>query len=575
MKPNSYLFLYTIGPVQSFIARARKTRDLWSGSALLSELSLKTVLYAQQKFKAQPIFPRIDGGKKFMPNRFLVMIETDKIEEVGKQLEQYTRKLLEQRANDVLKHVKKMPPSFDEQIKKFLQIYWVAIPCENGEYPEKFSEIERLLAAVKNVRAFEPLREPQGRKCSLSGERIALFYNERNKPSGIVPEAVPVGGFRLTPGEALDAIGFLKRCYQPANADKSLSFPSTAEIALSEFLARFPKPQLLSDYKKLFEGEGYSFDAQLFFEENLTEQYFRKYGIEVDPEKAKELLEKIKKEAQKENLIFQKYYAIVMLDGDNVGAWLSGSKFNSKSKFSRDNLLEYHTHVSKQLGLYAQEVEKLFSAHKGKGALIYCGGDDVLAFVNLAHLAPILKNLREKLPDLDGTGRYTATAGVVIAHYKIPLSEVLKWVRKIEKEAKDRDQNKDKLAIAVLKHSGEIEKCVIPWYLLDNTPVLDILQKLHNAWRGELLSTNFVRQLFNSFHRLLDTEGDFMHKNLLSVEMERLVKRSVLNKGKTGEGKEYIDALVKQLNQFLVENPKLKDFMSFLGIADFMERKVK
>ena len=34
-----YLFLVSIGPVQDFIASARRTRDLWFGSWLLSELS--------------------------------------------------------------------------------------------------------------------------------------------------------------------------------------------------------------------------------------------------------------------------------------------------------------------------------------------------------------------------------------------------------------------------------------------------------------------------------------------------------------------------------------------------------
>ncbi|NTW88345.1 MAG: hypothetical protein HGB26_04300 [Desulfobulbaceae bacterium] len=37
MSAQQYLFLFTIGPVQSFIAQARKTRDLYAGSAILLE----------------------------------------------------------------------------------------------------------------------------------------------------------------------------------------------------------------------------------------------------------------------------------------------------------------------------------------------------------------------------------------------------------------------------------------------------------------------------------------------------------------------------------------------------------
>src|SRR5579885_1733207 len=36
---EDYLFLVSIGPVQTFIASARRSRDLWFGSTLLSELA--------------------------------------------------------------------------------------------------------------------------------------------------------------------------------------------------------------------------------------------------------------------------------------------------------------------------------------------------------------------------------------------------------------------------------------------------------------------------------------------------------------------------------------------------------
>ncbi|NTV19455.1 MAG: hypothetical protein HGA83_08510 [Bacteroidales bacterium] len=37
MPAQQYLFLFTIGPVQSFIEQARKTRDLYVRSAILLE----------------------------------------------------------------------------------------------------------------------------------------------------------------------------------------------------------------------------------------------------------------------------------------------------------------------------------------------------------------------------------------------------------------------------------------------------------------------------------------------------------------------------------------------------------
>ena len=47
----NYLLSVTVGPVQDFIAAARRCRDLWFGSYLLSEVS-KAAAKALQKQRA-------------------------------------------------------------------------------------------------------------------------------------------------------------------------------------------------------------------------------------------------------------------------------------------------------------------------------------------------------------------------------------------------------------------------------------------------------------------------------------------------------------------------------------------
>ena len=57
------IFEFSIGPVQSFVAQARRTRDFWAGSYLLSWLTgvgINSVLRADQH--AEAIFPSIQGG---------------------------------------------------------------------------------------------------------------------------------------------------------------------------------------------------------------------------------------------------------------------------------------------------------------------------------------------------------------------------------------------------------------------------------------------------------------------------------------------------------------------------------
>ena len=51
-----YLIEIAVGPVQEFIASARKLRDLWFGSTLLSELS-KCVAKSMQSQGCSLIFP--------------------------------------------------------------------------------------------------------------------------------------------------------------------------------------------------------------------------------------------------------------------------------------------------------------------------------------------------------------------------------------------------------------------------------------------------------------------------------------------------------------------------------------
>ena len=53
---NEYVLIVSIGPVQGFIAAARRSRDLWSGSWLLSEMA-KACAKSLYEQKAELIFP--------------------------------------------------------------------------------------------------------------------------------------------------------------------------------------------------------------------------------------------------------------------------------------------------------------------------------------------------------------------------------------------------------------------------------------------------------------------------------------------------------------------------------------
>lgn len=87
---SQFLFLFTVGPVQSFIAQARKSQDLYSGSFLLSHLSdiaiykLKTLVSS-----CDLIFPNKEIASK--PNRFIAKIECEDPEKIGSELHNFVQ----------------------------------------------------------------------------------------------------------------------------------------------------------------------------------------------------------------------------------------------------------------------------------------------------------------------------------------------------------------------------------------------------------------------------------------------------------------------------------------------------
>jgi len=561
-----YLLLLTIGPVQSFIAEARKTQDLYAGSRLLSDLI--DLAIDELPKGSEVVFPHKNIRSK--PNRFIAIVETEKPKKVGKRIESKIRDKFKELAQKLFIQEfagKQKPADFYKQIENFLEIYWIILPYKDN-YSAIYENIEQTLGAIKNIRTFNQI-EQRGRKCSLCGKRSVLVYKKttnNKRPAYTLDDALELKNFKLIRGEGLCAVGFVKRFY------KNLSFPSTAAIASMDWVSKIEDKELIS-YKSLFND----FDEQLFYEENLTRKYLEKYGHFKGEEELKKA-KKILKDLYQKYGTPKKYYAMIMLDGDDMGKWLSGESLENKIK-----LKEFHQGVSEKLGKYADEVNKIIN--KSNGQCVYAGGDDVMAFLNLESLFCVLKKLREKFPKFENLGfktndKSSASAGIVVAHYKTPLSEVLKWARKMEKEAKEKG-NRDAFGIAVLKHSGEINKTVYKWKIKDKWTV-DIMQSLILELKDDEngFSNKFIKVLQEEFNRIKQIEKDIM----LKTELKRLLKRAYKNKEEKLKKEEkvkmwteelfslYCESYLVDLKTYLVKLEK-DNFFSFLNITDFIATK--
>jgi len=231
------LFLFTINPVQSFIEQAKKTHDLWAGSKILSDLcdvAIKTI----KDIGGEIIFPAESIKQK--PNRFLAKIEAnkDKLDEIKEKVinrfSHISSELLYEYINPNDREL------IREQIANHFYINWVILPYDEKNYKEAYKDIESNLGAIKNVRMFNQTTEEAGRKCSICGERNALFYKKK--------------GF--TENEGLCGVCYTKRLYK-----KNKSFPSLAEICIMDIMEKLNNTKY-KEYKEKFEVYS-DFDEEL------------------------------------------------------------------------------------------------------------------------------------------------------------------------------------------------------------------------------------------------------------------------------------------------------------------------
>ncbi|MFN4254815.1 MAG: type III-B CRISPR-associated protein Cas10/Cmr2 [Saprospiraceae bacterium] len=581
------LLLFTLGPVQSFIAQARKTQDLYAGSRLLSDL----IKVAIEAANGTLIFPHKGDA---MPNRFLMELSeaqnTGDLQAFGQKVENAVRDKWREIAEGSLKGLRK-PDGFDQQITSHLEIFWVIEPLGNN-YKAALDSLERQLAAIKNVRAFAQFNwqndveaGERGRKCSLDGQRNVQFYRPKNgqkiratdSPLFSTEGGVCIQDFPskvLQPGEGLSAVSFVKRKYERNGA-----FDSTAEIALLDALNSLEKDTagsiLLREYRTQMFSE---FNAQLFYKDSLTSDFLNKQGIlpkngHDDLEKVREKLNALEKASA---FKFQKYYAVLTFDGDDMGKWLSGEKQKDQSQ-----LRAFQTKFAECLADFAKAAKTRLDS--GSGQTVYAGGDDFLGFVNLNHLLPVLADLRrlfsEKVdtPLTDfKTEKISFSAGICVAHYKEPLSLVLQEAKNAQKAAKNLDK-KDAFAISVIKGSGESHTTALPFG--ENAENVVRLESLVCALVKEEFSNNFIKTMRLEFERMMDfgvektefeDKGKF--KEIFETEFARLLKRAANNDEKKAEAKqkaEYWMKFIRPGKDFSVEN-----FFQTLHVADFFQRQL-
>lgn len=523
----SQYFHFTLGPVQGFVSQARRTRDFWAGSFLLSWLS-GVAMAATKKMGGEIVFPVppkdyldwiVTGNgagepprQGSIPNRFKAEVPEGFD---GRAVEQAVRDAwlalaqhvldtdLQGVAGDASRAV------WDRQHKNFWEISW-AVTQEDA--------VSNLLDRRKNWRNHLPPPEP-GVKCSImegwqelsgiegmsrddNGKRAAFWEAVRDKSKN--------GAIDFAENEMLCGLAFVKRRFArhfgrfstSLNLDwASLSLkgwaletgmPSVAYMAAVHWLKDLVGNNEQSELARLYEAGQkiagrdewdvrikclrdaapggdkrrlIALDGNLFFEHARTNKKFFENRDAVSE------FEKVLKNLKLTEKSPSPFYAILLMDGDSLGVQM-GSKENQ-------------TKIANSLNAFTDAVPG--AVQDNNGFLIYAGGDDVLALLPLEDALPCAlacRNAYAAAFSKHGAGVSTTLSGAVLfAHVKTALGEVLRQSHEVLDDIAKDGAGRDAIAVRALKPGGDHWTWAQPWEVALGGQKELVLEKMAEQFR--------------------------------------------------------------------------------------------
>ncbi|MFD1887754.1 type III-B CRISPR-associated protein Cas10/Cmr2 [Paenibacillus wenxiniae] len=544
------MMLFSIGPVQEFIAQARRTRDLWFGSHLLSELSWEGAM-AFQKLGGKVVYPVLatDNGsdRGSAPNRILGIIGAD----VDPQHIAFN--VRHAMSGVWMKHVKQARAqveglikenTWDRQVADLIEYYavWRRYSVDTSSYAETLAQVEHDMTARKTLRDFrqnEPGVLYGEMKSTLDGGRESVWLKPRDDAEA-AKQQQQLLRLGIKKNEQLDAISVVKRI-KTALSDQP-TFPSVCEMAFLPFEKRLTEDTATSELvhayqrqvnayigEKLLAGSTLKepLDARLFYARRVEEY--------ID-ESTKGTLQEKEQCAQQVNQwlgeLYQRipeptpYYAFIVADGDRMGHILRSIQND-----------EEHITFSNKLSAFSAEAKKIICGYEGQ--LIYGGGDDVMAYVPVHTCLQAAERLRQAFQDnvsSDTAGQSaTLSVGMVIVHMLEPLEEVRQWAQAAEKHAK---QQRNSLAIHVHKRGGGDQLQMSLSFTGDPVGTLnDLLIDFRQGYFSTQLAYE-LRNLYITYRQLAKSSSWLNQDSVLHEVLHDEIRRLAVKKKPTSISEE-------------------------------------
>lgn len=561
---------FSLGPVQTFIAAARTVRDLWSGSYLLSWLTYQATRPVRDA-SGQLVFPALEGNPLLalekgerrsaaqllapcLPNRFTAIVDADKAEELASKCEEAFRKAWTEEICDKVRqlltrlveekrvaHRTNWDRLWEDQVDSFWEVRTTVLPwvdcdaptldrllgsppaaagAEDRLYVARMDLLARLAEARRSVRHVPPYHAtgevPQ--KCTILGtyEQMgpALLKESRAFWQDFALK-VRHRGTHTRANERLCAISLVKRFAWAAFfagelrlKPEELRFDDTATEAARLWLTdpQYPEPIRPDEMRRKSREKSSDWSGQWL-------HWARPDQVKDEDRVPDPIWEALQRRKHHHPEPVPTYYAILVMDGDDMGKWLRGEMGLLLTQTLHGRLSEALTHFA------LREAPRIVETDH-PGTLIYAGGDDVLALLPTREALTCASALQErycanwKTHSLAPNGKTaTLSAGLAVVHIKEDLRFALHAARGAERMAKEAGKNA--LCVRVCRRSGEHTSGTLLW---DLVPQLD---RLVQAFAGGISD----RWTYRLRAELPTLAGERVPKEAFRAETKRLLLR--------------------------------------------------
>ncbi len=348
---------------------------------------------------------------------------------------------------------------WDRQIAAFWELTWVV------------GEDDALIDQRKNWR-LPTLTIEYGDRCSLMPPWQELSGYDSGQESGASAQKEFWSGLReslkspldLDRRERLCAIALVKRLFPLLDSStqhnlsgvrlNTESWPSTLDIATQPWkssVAKNQSPKVLAAWNAFCSVAGGSERVRgtYLIKDALV---MRERTADLSVEKRDALHEKLGILEDMVKTEPSKYYAILLADGDHMGAALRASR-------DAGNLDVF----TRQMVDFAKSAPGIVNKHWG--SCVYAGGDDVLALLPVPNAIQCAEQLAAGFEGTFGSGpeKPTLSVAVLFVHYRLPLSDAIRSSHELLDDVAKEETGRASLAIAVHKPSGPAAQFSAPW----------------------------------------------------------------------------------------------------------------